>query len=132
MKIIFDLIAGDDQLNGFMHACDVFEAGKHLGDHIQFVADFEQKKEEDIDIPRVIEGMKDAVRKGDQKSNVIFLSVRQIDGVKTNKYPPYIKEGVQSISDGEKWGMFHEMLDRIGYDVEHTQFMQVTEAKLRV
>ena len=63
---------------------------------------------------------------------MVFFSVREIDGEKTNIIKPFIKEGVQSISTGHQWGMFNKMLQNIGYEVEHFEFMEVTSAKLLV
>ena len=64
------------------------------------------------------------------KRNVVFIGIREVDDKKTNEYLPFIKEGVQTISTGHQWGMFHNMLEQIGYKVETNEHMAVTNAKL--
>lgn len=133
MKLTYDMFYGDRQLNAFMHAADVFEKGKQLANFQRFDMEFELEEDSRVatseDIQKIFDHLREATTK---EYNLVFLSIRAVDGVATNEFEPYIKEGVQSISDGKGWGMFHEMLKRIGYDVEHTQFMQVTKAKLKI
>ena len=74
--------------------------------------------------------MLDLISNVKEKRNLVFLGIREVDGVLTNKYKPFIQEGVQSISDGHQWGMFHKMLEKIGYKVETNQHMVVLNAEL--
>ena len=131
MKIAFDCFYGDKKLNQFMHACDVFETGKQLAQFKPFetTLTLEEGKEtlSDEEIEKVYNLLWEQTGK---EYNLVFLAIRSVDDVKTNRFKPFIKEGVQTLSDGKGWGMFNEMLERIGYDVEVSQFMQVTEAKL--
>lgn len=131
MTIEFDMFYGDKMQNDFMHACDVFERGKQLGTFSPFSMELtiEVGKEEKVreNIQKIFDHFVEATK---EKYNLIFVSIRKIDGEPTNEFQPYLKEGVQTISNGHGYGMFHEMLKKIGYEVEHSQYMEVTEAKL--
>lgn len=119
--IILDVIHGDHKLNAFMHASDVFEDGKQLGEHMTF----EVKGTPDLD--KLCVNMKELFEKADR--NVSFVAIRTIDGVRVEP-KAYFRLNTQSISDGQRFGLFKEMLEQIGYKVETTKFMQVTSVKL--
>lgn len=119
--IILDVIHGDHKLNAFMHASDVFEDGKQLGEHMTF----EVKGTPDLD--KLCVNMKELFEKADR--NVSFVAIRTIDGVRVEP-KAYFRPNTQSISDGHRFGLFKEMLEQIGYKVETTKFMQVTSVKL--
>ena len=131
MKIRFDAIYGDKQINEFMHACDVFEKGKQLADYKPFtvILSFEKGRENpnDENIMKIFDGF---IQVTSKTYNLVFFAITIIDGKPTNRFKPYIKKDVQSITTGYDWGMFNKLLETIGYEVEHTQFMQVTDAKL--
>lgn len=133
MTIIFDMFYGDKRLNEFMHAFDAFESGKQLATYHPFKIEITPKMGEEgkvkENIPKIFDHLMENTAK---EYNLVFLSIRSVDDVPTNEYPIYLKEGVQTISDGEKWGIFHKMLKRLGYDVKHSKRMEVTEAKLIV
>ena len=130
MKIILDVLAGDRQVNHLMHCADVFEDGKQLADYDQIEVDIA------LDIPKDMSAseFQDKMKLAHEKSgkNVVFMSIIKLDGVPTNEYPPYIMEGVQTISSGKKWGLFKDVLENFGYEVEHTDRMIVTSAKLKI
>lgn len=119
--IILDVIHGEDKLNKFMHACDMFEDGKQLGEHMRF----EVKGNPDLD--KLSVNMKELFEKADR--NVSFVGIRTIDGVRVEP-KAYFRPNTQSISDGHNFGLFKEMLEQLGYQVETTKFMQVTSVKL--
>jgi len=126
MKVTLDIFEGDSTLNAFMHASDVFEKGKQLAEASQLEFDIEVDGEPDMD--KIIENVKTVYETN--KRNVIFLSIREVDGKKVNHYPLYLKAGVQSISDGHKFGLFKDWLEHIGYETRTNEFMVVEEAKL--
>jgi hypothetical protein len=120
-KIILDVVHGDAKMNAFMHAADVFEYGKQLGE----LQSFEVAGDPDLD--KLSENIKELFEKVDR--NVSFVGIRTIDGVRVEPRP-YIRPDTQSISDGHNFGLFKELLEALGYKVETTQYMQVTTVKL--
>lgn len=124
VKVILDVIAGDGMRNKFMHYADMFEDSKQLGEYQQMTV----SGKPEMDINNISRNMKDALEKVGM--NVVFVSVRQVGPTLTNDYERYIKPGTSSISNGHKWGMFHELLKQLGYEVETNERMQVISAKL--
>lgn len=124
MKIIIDAIVGEKKRNDFMHACDVFESFKHLGEYMCLKA----TASEGFVPSEFIEKVKKQFESGDV--NVIFISIKSIDGTLNKDYPPYIKPGVSSISNGHQFGLFDNMLKSLGYTVETDQSRKVLSAKL--
>lgn len=124
MKIILDIIHGDKAQNEFMHHCDVFENSKQLGNHEEICFSVE----DGIDLDNLTTNLKDAYEKSGR--NVVFVSVRQVGLTLTNDYERYIMPNVSTISSGKKWGMFKDGLDKMGYEVETNERMQVTKVKL--
>jgi len=131
MKILFDIFEGDDLQNKFMHYCDVFEEGKQLVEYCQAEMEFTENENDKLtlnDFNNLTVTLKTSYEHAGR--NIVFVSIREVDDKKTNEYLPFIKEGVQTISTGHQWGMFHNMLEQIGYKVETNEHMAVTNAKL--
>lgn len=120
-KIIIDVVHGDTKINAFMHAADVFESGKQLGEHqtIEVTGD--------PDLEKLSLNLKETFEKADR--NVSFIGIRTVDGVRVEPRP-YIRPNTQSISDGHNFGLFKNLLESLGYQVETTQYMHVTSIKL--
>jgi len=119
-KIELDLFYGDDFKNRFMHAADVFEQGKQLAEYNQFVVTGTP------DLNKLCDNMKNALEKTGK--NVVLVAIRSINGKRVTPRP-YIKPNVQTISDGKKFGLFKDMLERIGYKVDVSECMQVINIK---
>lgn len=126
MEITFDVFSGNKLTNELMHSADIFDSSKQLATYrkIKFIDD---KKALTLDKWLVL--FKEILEKADE--NVIFLSIREIDGQPNNEFQPYILENINSLSTGHKFGVFEDMLDRIGYDVESDERRRVKSAKLR-
>ena len=124
MNVIIDAIYGSKVKNDFMHACDMFENFKQLGEYGQF------KVSGKPDMKKLIINFKESLEKCG--INVVFLSIRQVGLKLTNKYDNYIKPGTASITDGNNWGMFHSVLKDLGYEVKTDDRMRVTSAKLKL
>lgn len=124
MEIILDAFLGDSKKNHLMHAFDAFESFKQLAAHSQFKIEIE----DEADLYTLTEKIKNQLKSGE--INVVFLSVRLIDGQINNKIPPYIQPGTSAISDGKKWGLFSDMLKKLDYKVETDENMRVTNAYL--
>ena len=123
-SIVMDILFGDkmaNKINGFMHAADMFEAGKQFALFERVVVTGEPN------IEKLPTNMRDAYEKAG--GYLIFASVRTIDGNKPEKTITWFKEGVQSISNGEKWRTFKEVLAKLGYDAETDEHMHVTKIK---
>jgi hypothetical protein len=130
MKLLLDVFAGDRQVNHLMHCADVFEAGKQLADYNQIEIDIALDIPKDISASDFLGKLKLAYEQAGK--NVVFMNIIQTDGVKTNEFLPYMMEGVQTISTGNKFGMFHKILTQLGYEVETNERMMVTAAKLKI
>lgn len=124
MKIYVDIIHGDKKRDAFMHACDVFENSKVLGDYDALVV----TAEEDAKLDELCDNLKDAYEKCGRI--VSFVSIKRVDDTFTNDYKRYIRPETSAISNGNNWGLFRDVLKKIGYEAETNENMRVTSAKL--
>ena len=122
MKIVLEILYGEGKINKFMHACDVFEPGKQL----VTVHEFYTVTGSNIKLPILCENLKKAFEQAGDK-NVVFVGIKSINDKPVKDAMAYIKPETQSISDGKTWGLFKKALEQMGYDVETTQYMQVTK-----
>ncbi len=124
IEVILDVFTSNALQNDFMHASDVFEQSKQLASH-----DFVKiSGTPEMNFEKMAETVVNAYKEAGQ--NVVFVCIRMIDGVWCNKYPAYLMQGVNSISNGNQWGLFKDMLETLGYHVEYNERMQVLSAKL--
>lgn len=124
--IVFDIIHGSRIQNDFMHAGDVYEKGKQLGNYEPYRLKYAGAPTDDnlISLQKLLKDAFEAVGQ-----HIIFLSIIH-DGIKyINHIPPYIKPDVQTISTGHHWILFRDMLTSLGYEVTTTEYMQVLTAK---
>lgn len=124
MKLYFDVIAGHKHINAFMVACDVFDGGKkQLGVHYLITSTVEDdvvvSKEWADNIINVMKGGFES-----QSYNVSFIGFRSLSVDST-----YIRQETQSISNGERWILFKNMLEGLGYTCTTTEYMTVLSAK---
>jgi|GEM_PF-2895942 len=124
-QVSFDIIQGDKKVNDFMHAADVFEKGKQLGEYQNMNFEITGQGEPDWQ-----EAVDKIFENSIEKFNVLFVSIREINGKNPEK--PYLKfkEGVQSVSDGKQWGLFSDCLNQLGYQCETNETMHVTSISL--
>jgi hypothetical protein len=126
-KIIMDALYGDAKLNHLMHATDVFESFKQLATYRELTLDVTFNDDEIERAQKTIDHVVNALKSTNM--NVVFVSIRTIDNtpVKMNNY---IMPNISVISSGNKWFMFNEFLNKIGYRVETNEHMQVLSAEL--
>lgn len=124
MKVKVDIIHGDKQKNEFMHACDMYEPSKQLGEYEQVVVE----GSEDMNLEELTTNIKNAYDQSGR--SVVFVSVRQVGPTLTNDYDRYIMPNISAITSGKKWGLFKSVLEQIGYEVETNEHMQVESVKL--
>jgi Fic family protein len=122
MKISIVAVFAESSLNKLMHAADVFESFKQLGEFYTL----EITGEPDLDF--LCENMRKTLEESGK--SVTFASIVKVDGVPTNKYPYYLKPGVASISNGHQWALFKDLLNQRGFDVETDNTMKVKSATL--
>ncbi len=109
-------------MNRFLHAGDLFEAGKEFAFHktIEITGDGNLDK-----LPEIT---KMALEQTGEE--VIFIAIRSIDGKRCKNPRAIFKEGIQSISTIQKdksgWGLFKTFLETLGYKVETDKHMRVT------
>lgn len=111
-------------IDELMHAFDVFEAGKRVAVYSETTISF--KAPADYDFNRLVDGIIEQGKKNN-KMAVIFVAIKAINGKLPEKDFIRFQSGVQSISDGLKWGVFANMLGQLGYDVETDEHMHVTK-----
>ena len=124
MKIVLDYIGGNKNakmLNEMMHYCDIFEGGKHFGLYKQI------EITGNPDLNKLIDNIKDSLELSGE--NIVFLSIRTIDGFRVNKYKPFFIEKIQTISTLQNgkfgWILFSDMLKTLGYKVMTDESMNV-------
>ena len=123
MEITFDIVFGEKMINDIMHSCDVFEQSKEYAIHEQM--SMEIKDGWEINLENTIITLHNTLSK---QFNIVFIGIREIDGQIFNFPPPHIKYGVSAISNGEKWGLFKDVLSSMGYIAETDECMKVTSA----
>lgn len=125
--VVLDMIGGtkfDKQREAFMHYADIFDPGKRLGKKSRLVLKTAiYPTPEQLDI--ICENIKKAILSVD--GYVLFIAVRHIDGLRLKDPRAIIEQGVQTISDGKKWGVFKDYLLQMGYLAETNEFMVVTK-----
>lgn len=126
VSIVFDVFEGDGHQNYILHAADMFEEGKELANYQQFQIDVEVDGDPDYNF--LIQNMKDSFESSNR--NVVFVSIRSINGKLVNNYPPYIKKGVKSISNGRRFDLFNILLAEVGYKVDVNDDLSVENATL--
>jgi hypothetical protein len=122
MKLIIDAIIGDKFINDFMHSGDVFEQGKQLGKLETW-----ELEGENILVFEVLKPFLKAYK--EDKKHVIFLGLRSMDGKPVENFEHYFMKGVQTISNGHKFGLFRDLLKGLGYQVEVDENMRVTRVE---
>lgn len=122
MKLYFDVIYSNKLLNDLMIAMDLFDQGKkNLGDVKQVVITISQEIVHKHQIDQLIRGM---VRIwSEEGKNIVFIGYRSLEFSSI-----HIKPGIQTISDGNKYGLFKDILTTLGYKVETTDIMEVISA----
>lgn len=126
MKIVLDVISHNNRLqNTFMQSCDVFEPGKFIGSYEQYNI----TGNDSMDIEKLPTTIADAIFAAG--GYALFVAVRSADAeiIVPNLY---FKQGVQTISNGQKFGLFRDKLERLGYVVETDEFMHVTKVSYPV
>jgi hypothetical protein len=126
MKVIMDILAHSNNMNTFMHLADVFEGFKQLADYQAI----EVKGTDAMKVDQLTENMKNSLEQAGM--NVVFVGIKLIDGILTDKYPPYIKKGVSQISFGNEWGMFTDILEQIDWIATTDENMQVISATVKM
>jgi regulator of RNase E activity RraA len=128
--VTLDVFGGDKMIkmqNDFMHASDVFERGKQL------VKYFQMEIRGDPDMQKLCENAKNAFEKGTE-GYVVFIAIRDVDGVRCDNPRAVFKEGVQTLSmerdSGLKWGLFKDILGQLGYKTETNEFMMVQSVSI--
>jgi len=135
INITLDIIRGNFQMNNFMHNMDVFESGKILGEAEQIKINATMEDNHVVDfLSGIIEKLRMAMEDDSVKSEqqiVSFIGIREINSIKNSSIPPYIKSGVQSISNGSKYILFSKLLESLDYEVTTSNYMHVLTAKLK-
>lgn len=122
MDIHFDLIYGHKRMQSLMRALDLTDKDKKLfGSCYTLTFDAKEKllKEE---IEEVIEAVKESLIGAGAEIAFIGFRSLTIEAV-------YIRENIQTISNGEKWGLFKDVLEQLGYTVTTSSNMCVTSAR---
>ena len=128
-EITLDTFYGSDKnLNDLMHHADVFESFKQIASYRELTLTVDFKNDEIERAQDTVNIVKTSLEQ--TEANVVFVAIRSIDGANV-MLDNYIKDGVSVITTGDKWGMFHEMLAALGYEVETNDHMQVISAKLK-
>lgn len=135
VNITLDVIRGNFQMNNFMHNMDVFESGKILGEAEQIEINTTMEDNHVVDfLSGIVEKLRMAMEDDSVKSEqqiVSFIGIREINSIKNYSIPPYIKPGVQSISNGSKYILFSKLLESLSYEVTTSDYMHVLTAKLK-
>lgn len=125
MQIEFDILHGNKKLNHALHAWDLFEEGKQLFQFKRLQVTCDKTVDE---LPDLITKLKETIS---QEENVIFISIRSVDRKINSTIPPYIQQGVQTVSDGGKFDLFKNILEQLGYTVTTNEFVMVLTATLQ-
>ena len=105
-----------------MHAGDVFEQGKQLGELETW-----ELEGENILVFEVLKSFLKAYE--ENKKQVVFLGLRSMDDKPVENFEHYFMKGVQTISNGHKFGLFRDLLKGLGYHVEVDENMRVTRVE---
>jgi hypothetical protein len=121
-NIIIDLFFGDEMMkfqNDIIHAGDIFEKNKHLAKYacISIVGT--------PDLDKLCMNIKKSYEKAG--GYVLFACIRDFNKNNSPKYPYYLKEGIQSISNGTSFYVFKDALVHLGYTPEYDEHLIITK-----
>lgn len=111
--VAIDLFYGSNTMksqNLLMRSADVFELGKQLAVYERIVITGT------MDIENIIETVKSAYEKAG--GYVVFAAIYSINGTRSKRPRAYIKQNVQTISNGKKRGLLRDLLMQLGYSVK--------------
>jgi hypothetical protein len=136
IEITVDIISGNFLTNQFMHLVDCFESGKILGNprQLKITLELTQDGDEIKLVDNFIHNLKSGLETDSDmfvKEVVSFIGIREIDSIKNTSIPFYIKPGIQTISNGQKYYLFSKLLEQLGYEVTTSDQMYVLTAKLK-
>jgi hypothetical protein len=142
MEITLDIIGGDPAMkmqDEFMHACDVFEKGKRLGEVMAMSVSANKNTNNnktddpnpdptlDETLEKICQHVKDTFTKAG--GFALFVAVREIDGKRCLTPHACFEEGIQTISNGNKFGLFKNYLEILGYKAETDEHMHVIKVE---
>lgn len=118
-----NLLRVQDEL---MHAADMFEKGKRLGEHWCIEIDTADTEET---LKHIHSNVKKSIER--LKGYVLFVGVRTVGGIPYHDTHCFFEQGVQSVSFVKKgklkgWLLFRDMLEALGYEVKTDKTMHVT------
>lgn len=123
-------IAADKRINSFMHAADLFEAGKVMGFINRFTATYAEGTE--LTLQRAERGII-AMAEAKQTEYVVsllhldFIIVDNVITINDGRIKPYWNKGVRVISDGHIWYCLDSFLRKLGYKVETDEHRYITQ-----
>lgn len=141
IKINMTAIVGNKKQNDFMHFADVFERGKILGDILNFTITCEAKDVFDSEFEKTLKSSCEFSRQSFEKSDCIvtYVGINNIsfdddqghNVILNRTILPYIRPGVQTISNGKEFGLFDNFLKQkhFGYIVQTSQYRHVLGVK---
>lgn len=124
MNIEVVIVSGNKMQDEFMHAADVFEPGKKLGESFTL-----KVTGKNIGISILTHNLKVALES--EKQNVWFIALSKVAGRTPKKKYEIITPGIQTISNGNNWCLFKDVLAKIGFEVETDERMHVTKLKTK-
>lgn len=126
--ITIDFLGGYSKMqtmqNEFMHAADVFEQSKELVMH-------DRTTLITSDLEKTLASLHENYKKSVEQVGgyVIFIGICHVNGKEYKDTNCFFKEGVRSVSMLQKgtlgWGVFKDILTKLGYDVVTTNDMKV-------
>lgn len=105
MKIKICVLSGDNKINAFAQATDIFHPSKAYATHTIFTA----QAQEGYDAQKVVDGFVDATKKSGQRVVAVFIVGRPETA--------YVDHNVISVSDGKKWYLLKNFLQLNGIGV---------------
>lgn len=123
VKIKVDLVLSPTLIDRLMHAVDMFEPFKRIGDMRKMT--LYREKFEGFNPLVVIESILRSSKQS--KTEVFFIGFPEILDA-----PVFLEPGISVLSSGKKWWMFEEMLDSWGYDTVTDEHRRVLAAENRI
>lgn len=108
------VISGNKMLTKLMHAGDVFEKSKVLGEIKIFSVDYKEKEKVTLQrAAKIIEPIRIGLEENEIVSVVHILEVTNgnITTKNEGQILPYINKEVRCISDGHKWGLLSQLIE---------------------
>jgi hypothetical protein len=128
----FLMVVADKKVTHFMQCADVWDSGRVVAEAVEVTATFDDDVE--LTLERAFKMFNEKLP-NDENMEIVYAELLrvQVGNVITlnDRVVPFFKEGINSISDGNRFFMFSDFVKSRGFDVERGNTAAVTSISFK-